>query len=542
MSHEHSTQPDVTFGARRFGSFAFDRALIRSRFSRRGGPHAPPDETLLQRRPLYLAGAGLMVAALPLGQPLLVVAGLLVLMIAAVPEIWYRFGLAALTIRREPQPAHAMFGDTVDLTLTVENRKPLPLPWLHIEDELPDVLPVQGLRLAVASSPERALMGNAFALRAYQRVRRHYRLQAAVRGAYRLGPARVRTSDPFGLLTRETTVEVPAILLVQPLVAPLERFGLAPDAPFGERKAPRRLLEDPLRTVGVRDYAPGDEPRRVHWKATARTGKLQSKIYEPSSRHTLALFLDVRTYQRATLGYDAALVELAVAATASVAAWALQQGYAAGVYANGTQSMPEWDVPAAGPTSGGRVVTRYQGPQRLRLAPSPRAEQLTRILNGLARLQPYYGTPMRDILASEARHLPPGAHIVYVGAAAVMDVPLLLALRRLRRHGYTVSLLLTRAEALDDSASALRLADLPTHYIGDRTDWYALERDVLGENPVRSASSLTIARDQLPDDPDAGVATDMATPTSAPETTENEHESRARRPAARRGPRALVVR
>jgi hypothetical protein len=49
----------------------------------------------------------------------------------------------------------------------------------------------------------------------------------------------------------------------------ITRFGLPARHPFGNQRAPRRLLEDPAHVIGIRDYVYGDELRRVHWKATA---------------------------------------------------------------------------------------------------------------------------------------------------------------------------------------------------------------------------------------------------------------------------------
>ena len=42
-------------------------------------------------------------------------------------------------------------------------------------------------------------------------------------------------------------------------------------------------LEDPIRIAGARDYRPGDPLKRMHWKATARTGELQVRLVDPST-------------------------------------------------------------------------------------------------------------------------------------------------------------------------------------------------------------------------------------------------------------------
>ncbi|HKS70206.1 MAG TPA: DUF58 domain-containing protein, partial [Ktedonobacterales bacterium] len=356
------------------------------------------------------------------------------------------------------------------------------------------------------------------ALWAYQRVRRRYHLLACARGAHVFGPAKVSLSDPFGLLTREVELPSTSALLVHPIVAPLERFGLRPDAPFGERKSRRRLLEDPLRVIGTRDYVPGDEPRRIHWKATARTGALQSKVYEPSTRHTLAIFLDTRTFSHLHLGYDPDVAELAICAAASVAQWGIEQGYAAGVYSNGAVSSEGAGEEAAARLAAvreeatrddpdrqerlARAIAQYSGALRLRIPPAAREEQLIHMLDGLARVLPYHGAPMAQILAGELPRLPPGSTVVYVGSDTVVDVPLIVALRRARALGHSVSLLLTRGPRETEAAGAegdglargsgsgsdiLHLSGLDSHVIGGRETWRELRLDALGPEGVRLA-------------------------------------------------------
>ncbi|MEO7003493.1 MAG: DUF58 domain-containing protein, partial [Ktedonobacterales bacterium] len=299
------------------------------------------DELLVARRPLYVVALLLMLLSLVVRLPALFLAGLLIVALVSLPEIWYRYGLRALHLTRKPALSRAAFGDVTEIPLVVENRKLLPLPWLEIEDEFPDTLPVLGHCLELSSLVGRAMLTNTFSLWAYQRVRRRYRVWAVARGVYTFGPAHLRIGDPFGVLTREEALPSLATLLVYPLIAPLERFGLSPRAPFGERATPRRILDDPLRIAGIRPYMPGDEPRRIHWKATARTGILQSKVLESSARHTLVIFLDTRTYTNPHMGYDPALAELAVSAAASVAMWGVKQGYGVGLLSNGTMNAPE---------------------------------------------------------------------------------------------------------------------------------------------------------------------------------------------------------
>lgn len=476
---------------------------LRNRGFRLRRNNEPPDETLLARRPLYYIAFLLILFSGILRQPLLFVAGLFVFVLAFIPELWYRYSLRQLSISRQPSTTRAMLGDTIEITLSIENRKPLPLPWFEIVDEIAESLPVKNVKILAASKPDRVLLPNTFSLWAYQRVRRHYSVHAMARGAYRFGPMILRATDPFGILTREISIEEPVALIVHPLVAPLERFGLPALAPFGERKAPRRLLEDPLRISSIRDYIPGDEPRRIHWKATARLGQLQSKVYEPSTSHTLAIFLDIRTMSQALMSYDPSLAELHICAAASVANWAIEQRYAVGVFANGTLGVPEFAENLSQPSSVTletlavetpeirlqREIERTTAALRMRIPPSSRLEQLTHIFDGLARLLPYNGLPMEQMILAEERALPTGATVIYIGTEGIIDVPLIVALRRLKSHGHAVSVLLTQSfqssEAAEDNPEKrFQLTGLDSHYIGGMVTWEELVGDTLGQDAL----------------------------------------------------------
>jgi uncharacterized protein (DUF58 family) len=421
-----------------------------------------PDTSLLARRPWYWLGLLCIIISIPLHQGLIFVAGLLMLTVGFVPDLWYRFCLTGLTYTRRLSQTHALFGETITLAISVENRKPLPLPWLEVEDELPDALPLQGGRLDPTYKPHRALLVNTLSLWWYQRLTRRYTLHCTARGLYVLGPGVMRSGDPFGFLVREAPLAQEDTLLIYPPIVPIERLGLPARHPFGERKAPRRLLEDPTRFAGTREYVYGDSLRHIHWKATARTMRLQSKIYEPTTTHTLTLFLNVNTFPEARMGFNPALLELVVTAAASVASWAIDQGYAVGLYANAFQT---------------RLRALQPGEDmRIRLKPATGHDQIARLLEALARIVPYFVSPLEPLLTAESYHLPFGATVIVISAAAALEPALLTSLQRLRSHGHAVALLLAGDSAPIDTG------DLLAYHIGGEERWYELRAELLGES------------------------------------------------------------
>ena len=102
----------------------------------------------------------------------------------------------------------------------------------------------------------------------------------------------LETGDLFGLHRRFRIVTEPVYIMVYPKVIPLPGYDLASRRPIGEIRLTHRLFEDPTRIAGIRAYQPGDPMNRIHWKATARTGVLHSKVYDASTIAGATILLD----------------------------------------------------------------------------------------------------------------------------------------------------------------------------------------------------------------------------------------------------------
>src|SRR5579883_168523 len=442
------------------------------------------------RRPWYLVTLVLFLGSFLVRQPLVFVAGLLSLVLAVIPELWYRFCFSGLLYQRYLEERRAFFGETITIRLSIENRKLLPLPWIEVADEFPESLTLQGGRLEAHFKQRRLLLINAFSLRWYQRVTRRYRICCVARGIFTLGPLTLRSGDPFGLLTREQPLERLDTVLVYPPILPIERFGLPSRHPFGERAAPRRLLEDPLRVVGIRDWAPGDDLRRIHWKATARAATLQSKVYEPTTTWSLALFVNINSYANPAQGINLPLIELVMAAAASVAAWAAEQGYGVGLFSNGIQAMSDGVEELSSLGVEERANESYRA-ALVRLPPSSRPEQLPRTLEALARLVPYFGSPMEQLLLTEQTHLPIGTTMVLVSTADALTAPVIEALLRAQAHGHAVALLLA-------GDAPVEAPGLLIYRLGTEEVWHEIvAQTTRGESPTQAAIAETSKRSIL---------------------------------------------
>lgn len=118
------------------------------------------------------------------------------------------------------------------------------------------------------------------------------------RGRYTLEPLVARSTFPFGLASRTTQLLGTDELIVLPRPARVDGERLrawlfrAWAGRDEERRKRRRVVEREAEVHGLRDYRPGDSPRRVHWKATARRNKLTVREYEDAAPPRVLLVVD----------------------------------------------------------------------------------------------------------------------------------------------------------------------------------------------------------------------------------------------------------
>jgi len=384
----------------------------------------------------WLTALALLASVLLRSPPLFLLAALLGLA-AGVTALWHRYALAGVAYTRRLGATHLFVGEETDLQIEIVNAKPLPLAWLRVDDEFPSEVKLTRGRLHYSHKPRRRVLVNFFSLRFYERVRKSYHLQAVQRGELEFGPCELRSGDVFGFRAQAQELSRPDYLIVYPKVVPVAGLGLPAAHPFGEERAPRKLVEDPLRIAGVRPYVAGDSPRFVHWKATARRGSLQSKVFDPSAACVSAVFLDVRTVSEYP-GLVPDYLELGVCAAASVARHLMDAGQAVGLYANG--------------------FVRRQG-ALIRLPPARRPEHWHAILESLARLDGLPIGALARYLRAERCTLPLGATVVAISAC--IDDELVAALLDARRAGHPVALLAVGNEAPPAIPDAVR-----TYWIG----------------------------------------------------------------------------
>ena len=314
---------------------------------------------------------------------------------------WGQRALQAVSVKRV-FTQRVFLGEKIPVRLKVVNTGLLPVVWLQIQESLPFELGASGAFRRVAS------------LGSLGRLNFEYQLEGRKRGYYRVGPLSLHSGDLFGILPDQVSLFDPDYLVVYPKIVPLTRLSLPSRSPMGTLRHQEPVYEDPSRVLGKREYVTGDSLRRVDWKSSASTGRLQVKLFEPSIALETAIFLNLNVQEYGPRSrFDA--TELGIIVAASLANWITGQRQAVGLFTNGLD-----------PLSKEKEMTQPVLPGRGR-------SHLIRVLDVLARVQAAETVPLVELLQRQIVQLPWGVTLILI--TPQIDDPLFEALFQARRAG-----------------------------------------------------------------------------------------------------------
>jgi uncharacterized protein (DUF58 family) len=218
-----------------------------------------------------------------------------------------------LSCTRAVAPTRVPTGQPAEVQLVLENVSFLPTGLLLLEDEVPYTLGGRPRFTVDRIGPGQ-----------HRTVR--YPVRSDARGRFRLGPLRLRLADPFGLVELTRSFSATDRLTVVPTVHPLPAVRLGGAWESGGESVSRSVAIRGDDDAATREYRHGDDLRKVHWRSTARVGKLMVRREERPWQSRATLLLDTRAGAHRGDGPGSSL-EWAISAVASIGVHASRRGF-----------------------------------------------------------------------------------------------------------------------------------------------------------------------------------------------------------------------
>jgi uncharacterized protein (DUF58 family) len=181
--------------------------------------------------------------------------------------------------------------------------------------------------------PEKGTNNVSVSIRSNEEILLTFEFSSPPRANYEIGPLIVRARDPFGFYLTERKLG-PATLSVMPRPERIRGAQLRPRhvGPW-PGAIPSKVLGIGTEFHSMREYIPGDDPKRINWKASARYNELIVNETEAERVTDVMVVLDTDvTFLGPT---ESELFERGVQAAASITRLMLRQGNRVGLLLQG---------------------------------------------------------------------------------------------------------------------------------------------------------------------------------------------------------------
>lgn len=218
------------------------------------------------------------------------------LLLAFLEKNWAGWALKKLRFTGSCDRVFAEPGEAVTWKATVENTWRLPVPFVRVWESFPTAAKVKAEPGWVRSHCREAMrqwhVEERLSLLPRQRITRSVAMTFEKRGVYTLGGTRLSAGDLFGF--NEETLDIPGQSIVVIPERSKKRISTQAVGGFlGDISVRRFILEDPILTIGFRDYTGREPMKAVSWTRTAVTGTMQVKQYDHTAEQTVQVLLNV---------------------------------------------------------------------------------------------------------------------------------------------------------------------------------------------------------------------------------------------------------
>jgi uncharacterized protein (DUF58 family) len=253
--------------------------------------------------------------------------------------LWARSLARGLRLTREMRLGWVQVGDRLQERFSLVNQAWAPGLWVEIVDHST----LSGYRASRVTS-----------VGSRDSIRWHMEGVCTQRGLFTLGPTSLRVSDPLGLFTVSLHYPAWTTILVMPPIVPLPTIEVAPGGRAGEGRPRAGALERTVSAAGVRNYAPGDSLRWIHWRTSARRDSFFIRLFDSTPSGDWWIFLDMDRCVHVGEGQDST-EEHGVILAASLADRGLRSRRAVGLVTHGEELV--WLPPQGG--NGQRLQILY---------------------------------------------------------------------------------------------------------------------------------------------------------------------------------------
>lgn len=186
--------------------------------------------------------------------------------------------------------------EDITVTSVLENRKYLSITFLQVDEKYPIGLGIENHSYSIYILP-------------FQRVKRTYNIVGKERGFYNIRSTTLGLSDFIGFKTiyedryiNESIIILPKTLDLKDSLMPLGSLN-------GSTSVKRWIIDDPLMTIGIREYTGNEPQKHIHWPSSIKYGNLMVKNFDFTTDNSVIILLNIESVKPFWAGIEKEPIE-----------------------------------------------------------------------------------------------------------------------------------------------------------------------------------------------------------------------------------------
>lgn len=197
-------------------------------------------------------------------------------------KLTLNYGFKNLTYNMEINKRTAEIGEEIEVCSIVENNKPLSISFLKVSEKFPNGFNIEKNIYTLFIMP-------------FQRVRRIYKITGIERGLYTIKYVSLELGDFIGFEMKYEEIELHKQIIIFPQKLELKESISPIGSLNGDISVKRWIIDDPLMTIGIREYT-GNEPERfIHWPSSLKYGSLMVKNFDFTTDNSVVVLLNIES-------------------------------------------------------------------------------------------------------------------------------------------------------------------------------------------------------------------------------------------------------
>lgn len=197
-------------------------------------------------------------------------------------KITLTYGLRNLNYSMEIIKKSAEIGEEISITSILENKKPLSITFLQVQEKYPIGLGVEDHNYSLFILP-------------YQRVKRTYKITGSERGFYQIRNVTLGLGDFIGFKMVYEYININKDIVILPKKLDLKDNLIPLGSLNGSTSVKRWIINDPLMTLGIREYTGHEPQRHIHWPSSLKYGNLMVKNFDFTTDNSVIILLNIES-------------------------------------------------------------------------------------------------------------------------------------------------------------------------------------------------------------------------------------------------------